>query len=198
MEVLHRPNHNDILFNGVIDAVGKAVDEIPYNVVLDNAPNFRVIENDSYTCLTSSTKGVTKSGNLLVIIAASLNEFGQCFLDEAMPHFRTPTRALLSASVPSTSGAPPERPAARRSRTSSKWARSTAGLISPERLASSFSTSNARPLVGRFNASSATISTERAMCKEYFSGRQLQGYYLLELEESSMSEVFLRLGDSAL
>jgi hypothetical protein len=34
------------------------------------------------------------------------------------------------------------------------------------------------------------------MCKEYLSGRRLQGCSLFELGESSMSEVFLRPGDS--
>ena len=67
MEVLDRPNHNDVVFDGVINAVGKAVDEIPSNIVLDNAPNLRAIENGSNTGFNLIDKGVTKSGNLLVI-----------------------------------------------------------------------------------------------------------------------------------
>jgi len=176
----------------------RAMQDRAFDIILDHAPNLRAIENDSNTRFNFIYKGVTQSGNLSVVIAPGRNEFGQCFVNEAMPHCRTLPRAFLSASVPSTSRAVAERTAARRSRTSSKWARSTPRLISPDRLARSFSTSNARPLVGRFNASSSTISSERAMLKEYYSGCRLQGCSLLDLGESSMSEVFLRLGDSVL
>jgi len=113
-------------------------------------------------------------GDLLVVIPTVRNEFVQCLLNKAMFHLRTAARAVLIASVPSTSLDLPERTAARRSRTSSKWARSTAGFASPARLARSFSTSNSRPLAGRFIASSATISTERAMLITLGRGHRLQ------------------------
>lgn len=175
MKVFHRPNHDDVTFDCVINAVWKAADEITPDIVLEHAPNLRAIENGSDTRFNFIDKGVTQSGDLLVVIAASRDEFGQCFLNEAVIHFRTADRAFLRASVPSTSRDLPARTAARRFRTSSKWARSTAGFASPERLARSFSTNNARPLVGRLSASSATISTERAMLKGYISGHRLQG-----------------------
>ena len=55
--------------------------------------------------------------------AASRDELDRRFGNEAMPHCRTAVRAFLSASVPSTRRDLPERTAARRSRTSSKWVR---------------------------------------------------------------------------
>jgi len=175
MQVLYRPNDDDVSFDCVVNAVWKTADEIPPYVVFDLTPNFRAIENGSDTGFNLVNKGVAQAGNLLVVIPAGRNEFVQCLLNKAMFHLRTAARAVLIASVPSTSLDLPERTAARRSRTLSKWARSTAGFASPARLARSFSTSNSRPLAGRFIASSVTISTESAMLKAYSTGHRLQG-----------------------
>lgn len=73
MQVLHRPNDDDVFFDCVVNAVWKTADEIPPYVVFDLTPNFRAIENGPDAGFNLINKGVTQAGNLLVVIPAAMN-----------------------------------------------------------------------------------------------------------------------------
>jgi hypothetical protein len=56
MEMLYRPNHDHIVFDGVVNAIRKTPDEVTPNFILDDAPDGRPFENYSMPASTSSTK----------------------------------------------------------------------------------------------------------------------------------------------
>ena len=165
---MHDSNNKDELrFDGVQNSVREDARETASDILIEDSPTFRGVENSPDGILNGLDESQGKRWIALCVVEGCLPVFLQCFRVEVPFHRRTASRTCWRASSPGIASTRPLRTSSRLRFASATHSRSMCLSSSASKLSTRRSASRARDSVGRVMACSASFSTVVAMAKRY-------------------------------